>query len=329
MAKAKKIAKTKGNALPSGALEFHNPGHAAQSRYIAALVNPFAAPPVPIPDSFLTAHCVKIAKEVVVTSCGTALLSFVKSSDDSTGNYQVYFTTFSTAGVAQTTAVYTCNTGCRIVAAGVHYENSASPLNINGMVTLKQTSGAAAPGLAVENSRIVSTTHRDTGEGNMRYAPLRRQSLSFEGDASEKLEVVFTTAFTGILRFAFLGEVDGDSGFVENIASNNDFVLTTHMANHHAGQFADTPLPDVHATSIPAKHTALQKAGNSLFHGLWSAGSSFVSSAAGWAVKNPTTAFNAIKQLPYVGSLFGSSSVVASMETAAIRAAPSLLMLGI
>jgi hypothetical protein len=251
-----------------------------------------------------------------------------KSSDSPTGDYTVWLETFNNGGSVIQQFNYVSTVGSRWVAAGIHYENATSPHNISGIVTKSQLSRAYKNG-TWETAKTVSSVHRDTGEGNVRYSPLRRQELDFEGTAAPLLTLEFSTPFSGVLRWALIAECDGDEGFTEDFNSNVDFVSTTVIANHHAGQFADTPLPDVQSTSVPHKHTTLQRAGNAIFHSLWGLGSHFVSTAAGWASKNPLQAFDMVKKLPYVGSMMAAAPTIASMETAAIEAAPTLLMLGL
>jgi hypothetical protein len=309
---------------------FHNTGHAAQSRYVAALTNPWAAPPVPIPDSFLEANVAKVAKEIIVQNAENLYLTFEKSTDSPTGNYKLEVFATDSTGAEIHRSTYNSYVGTRLVAAGICFEDSRNITDISGLVTYVHNSAASKSG----NYELVysdAKTERNNGTGSMRYAPKRRQALDFEGAVSEQLRLNFSEAFRGVVRIAVIVEFDGTMGFTESLTSNTDFVLTNVMQNYHAGQFADTPLPGVDHHVHPS-HTSIEKTGSSTFNTIWHAASHFVSQAAGWATKHPAAVVNGLKMLgarmPYIGSLLALSSVGVSSTTAAIEAPSSVPLLG-
>lgn len=309
---------------------FHNTGHAAQSRYVAALTNPWAAPPVPIPDSFLEANVAKVAKEIIVQDATNLYLTFYKFADSPTGDYKLEVLATNSVGAELHRSTYDSAVGTRLVAAGICFEDSRNITDISGLVTYSHISSAFKGGVYEPVYSDVKT-ERNNGTGSMRYTPKRRQALDFEGTVSEQLRLDFSEPFRGVVRIAAIAEFDGSVGFTETLTSNTDFVLTNVMQNYHAGQFADTPLPDVDVHVHPS-HTSIEKTGSSIFNTIWHAASHFVSQAAGWANKHPAATVNGLKMLgarmPYIGSLLALSSVGVSSTTAAIEAPSSVPLLG-
>lgn len=277
--KSKSNART-GGAVSSPKVDFINTGHAAQSRYIAALTNPFAAPAVPIPDSFLTAHCAKAGFESTLTGVSDLRLTFLKSSDEVTGNYTTLFKAFNASGVEVLNKSYISTVGTRLVAGGISFEDGAQASDVGGFVTYIQDD-AAWDGTSFEPVTTDTRTERNYGFGSLTYNLNRRQAMDFEGNARTTLRVVFSDPKDVIVRFAALLECDGTQGLVENVVSQSDFMITQSLQNHHAGVFGDTPHPQIN-THLPPSLTDLAPHSTHHFSDMWHAAASWVSSAAGW-----------------------------------------------
>jgi len=281
--KSKSNARTGGAVSPSN-VDFINTGHAAQSRYIAALANPWAAPAVPIPDSFLKAHCAKIGLEESITGVRTLNLGFYKSAESATGDYTVSLEALDAGGTAVITPRYfNTSVGARLVAAGISFEDGAQASDIGGFVTYAQHDAAYQQGTAAAEPVMVdSRTERNYGYGSVTYSLNRRQAMDFEGDARTFLKIEFSEDKSIIARFAAIVECDGAQGFTEGIVAQNDFLITQTIQNHHAGVFGDTPHPKTNA-HLPPKLTALAPHTSHHFSDMWHTAANWVSSAAGWA----------------------------------------------
>jgi len=315
-------------STPTNRLEFINTGHAAQARYLAALANPFASPAVPIPDSFLTAHVSKVGYESVISNCRGLGLQFLKIHDDPTGDYEVRLNKFD--GTAWTVVKsYSSEIGARLVAAGIAYEDTSAADSIGGTVTYTQYNSADN---AVSHE-VVDTDvrmERNSGFGAIMYELMRRQALEFEGSAYTNLEIMFSSSITVIAKFAAILETDGLQGFVESRLSSKDFLITSSYLNHHAGLFADIPMPAFDHSLIPPSHTNVEIDGNGKHHGALSAAAHWVASAAGWVWKNKDAIGKVAAKLPayyqaavnYGGSIVSHSGQILSLGA---RAAPLML----
>lgn len=282
--KSKSNART-GGAVTSPNVDFINTGHAAQSRYIAALTNPFAAPAVPIPDSFLKAHCAKAGFEETLTGVKTLRLSFSKTVDTSTGNYRLQFSAKDVNDVnIFSPKSYGTFVGARLVGAGISFEDGAQASDVGGFVSYKQRD-AAYDGTTFKDVMLDSRTERNYGYGTLTYNLNRRQALEFEGDAFSELIIEFSEVKDLIVRFVGITECDGAQGFVESVVAQNDYLITQTIQNHHAGVFGDTPHPKT-TTHLPPKLTALAPHTTHHFSDMWHTAANWVSSAAGWAWKH-------------------------------------------
>lgn len=331
--------KNKNNARTGGAvlspsnkgLEFINTGHAAQSRYLAALANPFASPAVPIPDSFLTAHVAKAAFETVYSNGVDALrINFEKVSDDTTGDYRLIF--LSRRGSTWTEKkVFNSEVGSRLVAAGISFEDIGKADDVEGVCTYKQTNGAYN-GNTYELVSQTSRSSRNIGFGTILYEVQRRQALDFEGAASSSITIEFSHQSNMLVRFCAITESDGDVGFVENKISNKDFIISGRIQNYHAGVFADTPHPDLDHSLIEPSHTDVQEHNAGHHSTALTAAAHWVSSAAGWLWKHKDKAAGLIKAAPkfyhdmtkYGGSIMSASGQIMSLGA---RAAPLAIAL--
>jgi len=326
--KNKNNARTGGAALSSPNVDFINEGHAAQARYIAAMANPFAAPAVPIPDSFLPAHCAKIGKEITVTADKLVLL-FSKSAAEATGDYMVQYAWYN--GTTEIDYyVAESSVGARLVGAGISFEDGTAAADVGGFATYRQQNEAWGAEGAVELVDIDERIERNLGYGSLTYKLTRRQMLEFEGNGRVKLEITFDSPKSIIARFAAIVETDGVQGFVELTSSQRTFVVTSSMDNVHAGVFADIPHPRSNGHLLPI-HADLTQNGGYHFKDVWHAAGNWVSAAAGWAWKhrNQVTAWaNKAGQVYRDLSAFGGS-ITASMDGSILslgaRAAPLML----
>jgi len=281
--KSKSNART-GGAVTSPNVDFINTGHAAQSRYIAALTNPFAAPAVPIPDSFLKAHCAKAGYEATINNVKIIKLQMYKVTESATGDYQLVFQAFDLAGNILEQRTYTSAVGARLVAGGISFEDGAMASDVGGFITYEQKD-AAYEGTTYENVMVDSRTERNYGYGSLTYNLNRRQALDFEGEAMTILEVTFSEVKNVIVRWAAILECDGAQGFTHGIVSQSDFIVTQTIQNHHAGVFGDTPHPKTTAHLTP-RLTDLAPHTTHHFSDMWHTAANWVSSAAGWAWKH-------------------------------------------
>jgi hypothetical protein len=328
--KNKNNARTGGAALSSPNVDFINEGHAAQARYIAALANPFAAPAIPIPDSFLPAHCAKVGREITATITKMQLV-FSKTQAEATGDYQVFFGWYNgntDVGSYSTTS----EVGARLVAAGISFEDGTAAADVGGFVSYKQLDQAysATSGQTAETVDSDERLERNRGYGSLTYKLNRRQMLEFEGNGRVELHIDFDSPKSVIARFAAIVETDGKQGFDENVASQNEFVVTSSMDNVHAGVFSDIPHPRSNGHLMPV-HADLTQNGGHHFKDVWHAAGNWVSAAAGWAWKhrNQVTSWaNKAGQVYKDLSAFGGS-ITASMDGSILslgaRAAPLML----
>jgi len=315
-------------STPTNRLEFINTGHAAQARYLAALANPFASPPVPIPDSFLMAHVSKVGYETVLSSCRGLRLTFSKTIDDPTGDYKcnLYWWNGSTWTVLR---AFNSEIGARLVAGGIAYEDASPADSIGGVVTYTQRN-LAFDGTISETVQSEVRTERNRGDGAIVYELMRRQALEFEGNAHTDLEILFSQSITVVAKFAAILETDGDQGFTESRASSKDFLITSSYLNHHSGVFADIPMPDYDQSIMPISHTSVEIDGNGTHQGALSAAAHWVASAAGWVWKHKDTIGKVVNKLPqyyhaavnYGGSIVSSGGQILSLGA---RAAPLML----
>lgn len=333
--KKKNNARTGGAALSPPNVDFINEGHAAQARYIAALANPFAAPAIPIPDSFLPAHCAKIGREITATITKMMLI-FSKAQAEATGDYYVTFAWYNgNTNVGSYTT--SSEVGARLVAAGISFEDGTAAADVGGFVSYKQldqaysaitgSNGSALPVEAVDSDERLE---RNRGYGSLTYKLNRRQMLEFEGSGRVELLIDFDSPKSVIARFAAIVETDGKQGFVESIASQNEFVVTSSMDNVHAGVFSDIPHPRSNGHLMPV-HADLTQNGGYHFKDVWHAAGNWVSAAAGWAWKHSNQIAswaNRAGQVYKDLSAFGGS-ITASMDGSILslgaRAAPLLL----
>jgi len=317
-------------STPTNRLEFINTGHAAQARYLAALANPFASPAVPIPDSFLTAHVSKIGYETVVAGCRGLQLEFRRATGglEPTGDYICALNTFD--GTQWTTQrTYASEVGARLVAGGIAYEDASPADSIGGVVTYAQYDGAYN-GSQMEEIDRDERTERNNGEGAIVYQLMRRQALDFEGNSKTVLQVIFSQSITVVVRFAAILETDSNQGFTEVRNSNKDFLVTSSYENHHAGVFADIPMPDFDQSIIPISHTTIEIESNGKHQGALSAAAHWVASAAGWVWKHKDGIGKVVNRLPqyyhaavnYGGSIVSHTGQILSLGA---RAAPMLL----
>jgi len=332
--KNKNNARTGGAVSPSNKeLEFINTGHAAQSRYLAALANPFASPAVPIPDSFLPAHVAKAALETVYSNGVDALrIEFYKTSDSPTGDYTLKFR--SRRGSAWTEdRTYQSTDGSRLVAAGISFEDIGKADDVEGVVTYSQMN-MAYTGPATPSETVSETTRssRNIGFGTALYELQRRQALDFEGDAFTIISIEFSHQSNMLVRFCALTESDGESGFPEVRYSNKDFLISGRVQNYHAGVFADTPHPDLDHSLIEPAHTDVQEHNAGHHSSALTAAAHWVSSAAGWLWKHKNEAASVIRAAPkyyhamtkYGGSIMSASGQIMSLGA---RAAPLAIAL--
>jgi len=309
-------------------LEFINTGHAAQARYLAALANPFASPAVPIPDSFLTAHVSKIGYEAAITNCRELQLGFYKSAIDATGDYTLMLKSFD--GTNWTVVkTYVSEVGARLVAAGIAFEDASPADSVGGTVTYTQFNRA----FNVTQGELVDTDsrmERNRGAGAILYEVMRRQALDFEGNADTSISIKFSSSITVIAKFAAIVETDGTQGFTETRASSKDFLITSSFPNHHAGVFADIPMPDFDHSLIPPSHTTVEIEGNGKHQGALSAAAHWVASAAGWTWRHKDAIGKVVNRLPqyyhaavnYGGSIVSATGQIMSLGA---RAAPLML----
>lgn len=310
-------------------LEFINTGHAAQARYLAALANPFASPAVPIPDSFLTAHVSKMGYETVIAACRGLRFKFYKSINEPTGDYKCSLEYHDgTAWVTRRT--FTSEVGARIVAAGIAFEDASPADSIGGVITYSQLN-EAHDGSVYEGVGSDYRSERNRGDGAIVYQVMRRQALDFEGDAQTTLTIEFSSSITVVAKFAVIAETDGVQGFTEVRSSSKDFVITSSYDNHHAGVFADIPVPDFDPSLMPSNHTIVEIDGNGTHRGALAAAAHWVASASGWAWKHKEAIGKFVNRLPqyyhaavnYGGSIVSHTGQIMSLGA---RAAP--LMLG-
>lgn len=330
--KNKNNARTGGAVLspPKNELEFINTGHAAQSRYLAALANPFASPAVPIPDSFLTAHVAKISLEQVYSNVDVLRLQFLKNADETTGDYTVQFMYLS-GGTWTKPKVVTSEVGSRLVAGGISFEDIGKADDLEGVVTYTQmnTAGINAAGEFVSRT---DRSSRNTGFGAILYELQRRQALDFEGDAGTIIEIDFSRPSNVLARFCAITETDGEVGFTEDKISNKNFVISGSIQNYHAGVFADTPHPDLDHSLIEPTHTDVHEHNPGHHSTALTAAAHWVSSAAGWLWKHRGQAAGLLKSAPkfyqdmtkYGGSIMSASGQIMALGA---RAAPLAIAL--
>jgi hypothetical protein len=314
---------------PQNRLEFINTGHAAQARYLAALANPFASPAVPIPDSFLTAHVSKAGFETVIPNCRALRLVFHKTYDEPTGDYKCNFESWN-GSTWTLLRSYSSEVGARLVAAGIAYEDASAADSIGGVVTYTQQNDAFN-GLVGETIDSDQRTERNRGDGAVVYELMRRQALEFEGYAHTKLSIEFSAGITVVAKFAALFETDGLQGFTESRASSKDFLITSSYLNHHAGVFADIPMPAYDQSLIPISHTAIEIDGNGTHQGALSAAAHWVATAAGWAWKHKDSIGKVVNRLPqyyHAAVNYGGSIVSHTGQILALGARAAPLMLG-
>lgn len=276
-----------GGAVTSPNVDFINTGHAAQSRYIAALMNPFAAPAVPIPDSFLKAHCAKIGAEKTLSNVKTCNLFFNKTSsslNDSTGDYILIMQVLDSGGTELYRKDATSTIGARLVAAGISFEDGDQASDIGGFVEYIQQDSAFG-GSTYEIVSKDTRSERNYGYGSLTYSPVRRQALDFEGKIETMLRIEFNSPKDLIVRFGAIVETDGEQGFIEGIVSQNDYLITQSLENHHAGVFGDTPYPKNTSHLLPHL-TTMQPVPTHHWSDMWHTAANWVSSAAGWAWKH-------------------------------------------
>jgi hypothetical protein len=295
---------------------------------LAALANPFASPAVPVPDSFLTAHVSKIGYEVAMSNVLNLALKFMKTADDPTGDYKVQLETYN--GTTWTTVrSYTSEVGARLVAAGIAFEDTRPSDQLGGVVTYTQYNSAST-GVANEPVGNSSRMERNRGDGAIVYELARRQALDFEGNALTALEIAFSAPTTVIAKFAAIVETDGEQGFVESRSSSKDFLITSSYDNHHAGVFADIPMPDFDHGLLPPSHTTIEIDGNGKHSGALAAAAHWVATTAGWVWKHKDTIGKVVNRLPqyyhaavnYGGSIVSATGQIMSLGA---RAAPLLL----
>lgn len=288
--KTKNNARTGGAALSSPKnVDFINQGHAAQARYIAAMANPFAAPAVPIPDSFLPAHCAKVGREITAT-VDRLRLQFSKTAAESTGDYEVWFGWYNGNSLVGSYEAKS-DVGSRLVAAGISFEDGTAAADVGGFVTYEQQNQAYDALGAIETLSVDQRVERNRGHGSLTYKLSRRQMLEFEGSGRVALDIIFDSSKSLIARFVAIVETDGNQGFVENITSSSKFVITSSMDNIHAGVFADIPHPRSNAHLLPT-HADLTQSGSHHFKDVWHAAGNWVSAAAGWTWKHRNTIAN-------------------------------------
>lgn len=322
--KKKNNVRTGGAALTPSTkdIEFINTGHAAQSRYLAALANPFASPAVPIPDSFLTAHVCKLGKEVTLTGVTTLWLKLEKLADEATGDYYLAVGDQNGAIVH-----YTSEIGSRLVAAGIAFEDVGQADSIMGTVTYRQINSACATGVPYEEVSRTERMERNKGFGSILYELARRQALDFEGNARSQIQITFSAPIDMIARFSAIVETDGEQGFVETRTSNSDFLLTSSYPNHHAGVFADTPMPDLDHSLLTPSHTDVADHNPGHHSSALAGAAHWVASSAGWLWNHRNAVANMVSKAPsYYQAMvnYGGSFVRAGGQIMAIgsRAAP-------
>jgi len=310
-------------------LEFINTGHAAQARYLAALANPFASPAVPIPDSFLTAHVSKMGYESVIADCRGLRIAFYKQADEPTGDYKCTLEANNGTGWV-TKRTFTSDVGARLVAAGIAFEDASPADSIGGVVTYSQIN-EAYDGSTYENIDSDVRTERNRGDGAIVYQVMRRQALDFEGEAHTTLLIEFSSSITVVAKFAVIAETDGTQGFTEVRSSSKDFLITSSYDNHHAGVFADIPVPDFDSSLMPANHATVEIDGNGTHRGALAAAAHWVASASGWAWKHKDAIGKFVYRLPqyyHAAVNFGGSIVSHTGQILSLGARATPLMLG-
>jgi len=326
--KKKNNARTGGAVTsPTQGVEFINTGHAAQARYLAALANPFASPAVPIPDSFLEAHVSKIGLEEVITAANEIQVNFYKTVDAAAGNYVVEFLTRE-GGVITSYKSTASSVGTRIVAAGIAFEDVGQLDSIEGVITYEQENlaydGAGSSSEAI--SKVVRK-ERNKGHGTVLYEPMTRQSLDFEGASNTTMRILFSTPRNVIARWSMIVETDGVQGLTEINTNNKNFVITSSYPNHHAGIFADTPMPYLNHALIDPSHTDVADHNPGHHSTAVAAAAHWVASAAGWAWRHKDAVANVLKRAPeyyqaltsYGGSVMSSVGQITALGA---RAAP-------
>jgi len=329
--KNKKNARNGEAALSSPhEVEFINTGHAAQSRYLAALANPFASPAVPIPDSFLMAHVSKMGYETTLTGVRELGFGFWKNADEPTGDYSLEFKWHN--GTAWSTLKqFNSEIGARLVAAGIAFEDVGRADAMQGTITYTQKD-KANNGLLSEAVQASERTERNRGFGMIAYELMRRQALEFEGDAQTEMTVKFSTPTDIIARFVGIAETDGQQGFVEDFISNRNFCTTSSYPNHHAGVFSDIPHPDLDYSLATPSLTELAVHNEGHHSTALATAAHWVATAAGWAWKHKTAIANFVRKAPsyYQGMMnFGGSVVSTSGQIMAIGARTAPLALGL
>jgi hypothetical protein len=293
------------------------------------MANPFASPAVPIPDSFLTAHVSKVGYELALANCESIVLTFRKSSDEVTGDYECALE-YSDGLTWTTLKTYSSEVGARLVSAGIAFEDASPADSIGGTVTYTQwnQAGDGGPIEFVDNDRRME---RNQGHGAIIYQLMRRQALEFEGNAWTRLQITFSNKITIIAKFAAIFETDGAQGFTETRVSSKDFLITSSYDNHHAGVFADTPMPDFDHSLLPPSHTAVEIDGNGKHQGALAAAAHWVASAAGWIWKHREPIGKIVNRLPkyyHAAVNYGGSIVSHTGQILALGARAAPLMLG-
>jgi isoaspartyl peptidase/L-asparaginase-like protein (Ntn-hydrolase superfamily) len=154
--------------------------------------------------------------------------------------------------------------------------------------------------------------------------------MSFEDNGYTYLRVQFQQSTNLVARFAAIVESDGKQGFVEDVVSDSDFLITNQMTNHHAGVFGDTPMPDL-GTHLEPAITSPEKGHTSAWHKTWASAGHWVASAAGWLWKHRGEVYNAARAgsaiyrnlTSFAGSITGMGN--GEIMSLPARAAPLLL----
>jgi hypothetical protein len=267
--------------------------------------------------------------EEVFANCMGLKIEAYRVRDDPTGDYKVNLMTFN-GSVWNVRRTFESEVGARIVAAGIAYEDASPADSIGGVTTYSQTDGAYNAGVYEFVDRDVRT-ERNRGDGAICYQLMRRQALEFEGSSQTILEIMFSQSITVVAKFAVIAETDGVQGFTENRVSSKDFLITSSYDNHHAGIFADIPVPEFDYSLIPPSHTTIEIDGNDKHRGALSAAAHWVATAAGWVWKHKDSIGKVVNRLPHyyhAAVNFGGSIVSHTGQILSLGARAAPLMLG-